>query len=114
MSELRTRMLRDMTVRGFSPRTHEAYVRQVIGLARYYRREHAARRNAGEARAVALVAQPVQRGHAVPVDVVRLGGGVEIGPAGGERIGYGRHVVARGGQPLPCSGPRVPAGRSSG
>jgi site-specific recombinase XerD len=31
-------MLRDMTVRGFSPRTHEAYVRQVIGLARYYRR----------------------------------------------------------------------------
>ena len=27
MSELRTRMIRDMTVRGFSPRTHEAYVR---------------------------------------------------------------------------------------
>ena len=38
MSELRTRMLRDMTVRGFSPETHEAYVRQVVGLARYYRR----------------------------------------------------------------------------
>jgi len=38
MSELRSRMLRDMTVRGFSPRTHEAYVQQVIGLARYYRR----------------------------------------------------------------------------
>src|SRR5262245_18228543 len=38
MSELRRRMLRDMTVRGFSPRTHEAYVPQVIGLARYYRR----------------------------------------------------------------------------
>jgi site-specific recombinase XerD len=31
-------MLRDMTVRGFSPRTHEAYIRQVVGLARYYRR----------------------------------------------------------------------------
>jgi integrase/recombinase XerD len=31
-------MLRDMTVRGFSPRTHEAYVRQVVGLARHYRR----------------------------------------------------------------------------
>jgi hypothetical protein len=26
MSELRTRMIRDMTVRGFSPRTHEAYI----------------------------------------------------------------------------------------
>jgi integrase/recombinase XerD len=38
MSELRARMLRDMTVRGFSPRTHEAYIRQVVGLARYYRR----------------------------------------------------------------------------
>jgi site-specific recombinase XerD len=38
MSELRTRMIRDMTVRGFSARTHEAYVRQVVGLARYYRR----------------------------------------------------------------------------
>jgi len=38
MSELRRRMLRDMTVRGFSPRTHEAYVQQVVGLARYYRR----------------------------------------------------------------------------
>ena len=38
MSELRTRMIRDMTVRGFSPRTHEAYIRQVVGLARYYHR----------------------------------------------------------------------------
>ena len=40
MSELRTRMIRDMTVRGFSPRTHEAYIRQVVGLARHYRRAH--------------------------------------------------------------------------
>ena len=31
-------MLRDMTVRGFSSRTHEAYIRQVVGLARHYRR----------------------------------------------------------------------------
>jgi hypothetical protein len=31
-------MLRDMTVRGFSPRTHEAYVQHVVGLARYHRR----------------------------------------------------------------------------
>ena len=38
MSELRVRMIRDMTVRGFSRRTHEAYVRAVVGLARYYRR----------------------------------------------------------------------------
>jgi integrase/recombinase XerD len=38
MSELRARMIRDMTVRGFSLRTHEAYIRQVVGLARYYRR----------------------------------------------------------------------------
>jgi integrase/recombinase XerD len=38
MSELRNRMIRDMTVRGFSPRTHEAYIRAVVGLAKYYRR----------------------------------------------------------------------------
>jgi integrase/recombinase XerD len=38
MSELRTRMIRDMTVRGFSPETHEAYIQQVVGLARYDRR----------------------------------------------------------------------------
>ena len=38
MSELRSRMIRDMTVRGFSPRTHEAYIRQVVGLTRHYRR----------------------------------------------------------------------------
>ncbi len=38
MSELRARMIRDMTVRGFSPRTHEAYIRAVVGLARHDRR----------------------------------------------------------------------------
>ena len=38
MSALRDRMIRDMTVRGFSPRTHESYIQQVIGLAKYYRR----------------------------------------------------------------------------
>lgn len=38
MSELRTRMLQAMTARGFSPRTQEAYVRAVVGLARSYRR----------------------------------------------------------------------------
>jgi len=38
MSALRDRMIRDMTVRGFSPRTHEAHVQQVVGLARYYHR----------------------------------------------------------------------------
>jgi hypothetical protein len=35
MSALRDQMIRDMTVRGFSPRTHAAYIRQVVGLARY-------------------------------------------------------------------------------
>ena len=38
MSALRDRMIRDMTVRGFSPRTHEAYIGAVVGLAKYYRR----------------------------------------------------------------------------
>ncbi len=38
MSELRTRMIRDMTLRGFSPRTHEAYIAAVVALAKYYRR----------------------------------------------------------------------------
>jgi integrase/recombinase XerD len=38
MTELRTRMLRDMTLRGFSPRTHKSYIAAVVGLARYYHR----------------------------------------------------------------------------
>ncbi len=38
MTELRRRMIRDMTVRGFSPRTHEAYLAAVQGLAAHYRR----------------------------------------------------------------------------
>jgi integrase/recombinase XerD len=38
MSELRTRMIRDMALRGFSPRTHESYVAAVVKLAKYYHR----------------------------------------------------------------------------
>ncbi len=30
MSELRTRMIRDMTLRGFSPRTHQAYLAHLL------------------------------------------------------------------------------------
>jgi integrase/recombinase XerD len=38
MTELRTRMIRDLTVRGLAPRTHKAYVAAVVGLAKHYRR----------------------------------------------------------------------------
>lgn len=38
MTELRRRMIRDMTVRGFSPNTHESYIAAVRALARHYRR----------------------------------------------------------------------------
>jgi hypothetical protein len=38
MTELRTRMVRDMTLRGFSPRIHQSYIAAVVHLARYYRR----------------------------------------------------------------------------
>ncbi|NNK49418.1 MAG: tyrosine-type recombinase/integrase [Gemmatimonadetes bacterium] len=38
MTELRRRMIRDMTVRGFSPRTHEAYLSAVRRLAKHYGR----------------------------------------------------------------------------
>src|SRR3989442_12298851 len=38
MSELRDRMIRDMTVRGFAPRTHKAYIAAVVRLAKHYRR----------------------------------------------------------------------------
>jgi site-specific recombinase XerD len=31
-------MIRDMAVRGFSPRTHEAYIAAVVHLAKYYKR----------------------------------------------------------------------------
>ena len=41
MTELRPRMIRDRSVRGFAPRTHEAYLHAVVGLARYYRRSPA-------------------------------------------------------------------------
>jgi integrase/recombinase XerD len=36
MSELRQRMIDEMTLRGFSPRTHESYLGAVKDLARYY------------------------------------------------------------------------------
>ena len=45
MSELRDRMVRDMTVRGLSPSTHEAYLRAVVGLATHYHRSPAALTN---------------------------------------------------------------------
>lgn len=38
MTELRTRMLRDMTVRGLAPRTHKAYIAAVARVAQHYRR----------------------------------------------------------------------------
>ncbi len=38
MTELRTRMLNDMTIRGYSPRTQESYVNAVAKLAEYHRR----------------------------------------------------------------------------
>lgn len=37
MTALRTRMVRDMTLRGFSPRTHKSYIAAVVHLARHYR-----------------------------------------------------------------------------
>ncbi|MBI3637292.1 MAG: site-specific integrase [Candidatus Rokubacteria bacterium] len=41
MSELRTRMIRDMALRGFAPRTHAAYIAAVVRLAKHYRRSPA-------------------------------------------------------------------------
>ncbi|MES9900690.1 MAG: site-specific integrase [Sedimenticola sp.] len=38
MTPLRNKMIEAMTVRGFSPRTHESYLRAVRGLAKYYHR----------------------------------------------------------------------------
>jgi integrase/recombinase XerD len=38
MSELRARMIRDMTVRGFARRTHTAYIAAVVRLAKHYHR----------------------------------------------------------------------------
>lgn len=38
MTELRRRMIRAMTVRGFAPRTHESYLAAVHRLAAHYRR----------------------------------------------------------------------------
>lgn len=38
MSPLRKQMLADMVLRGLAPRTQEAYVAAVVGLARYYKR----------------------------------------------------------------------------
>jgi|SRR5438552_896427 len=41
MGDLRTRMDKDMIVRGMSPRTRELYLWQVTGLAKFYRRSPA-------------------------------------------------------------------------
>lgn len=38
MTALRQQMIIEMTLRGFSPRTHEAYLAAVTGLAKHYRR----------------------------------------------------------------------------
>ena len=38
MGYLKTRMIQDMKLRGFSPRTREAYVSVVYQLSRYYRK----------------------------------------------------------------------------
>lgn len=38
MTELRRRMIQDMELRGFSPKTRKAYLGAVQGLARFYRR----------------------------------------------------------------------------
>lgn len=38
MTELRQRMIDQMTLRGLAPKTHEAYLRAVAGLARHYGR----------------------------------------------------------------------------
>lgn len=37
MSQLREKMIYDMQLRRFSPRTHEAYLRAVIGLVKHYK-----------------------------------------------------------------------------
>ena len=37
MTPLRQQMITAMQVRGFSPRTHQAYLQAVQGLAKYYR-----------------------------------------------------------------------------
>jgi site-specific recombinase XerD len=37
MTELRQRMIKEMTIRNFSPRTQEAYLSAVAGLAKHYR-----------------------------------------------------------------------------
>ena len=41
MGELRTRMIRDMTVRGFAARTHKSCLAAVVRLAKHYRRSPA-------------------------------------------------------------------------
>lgn len=38
MTELRQKMIREMILRNFSPRTQESYIRTVHGLAKFYMR----------------------------------------------------------------------------
>jgi hypothetical protein len=39
MSELRKRMMREMDLRNFAPKTKQAYTHAVAGLADYYKRQ---------------------------------------------------------------------------
>ncbi len=41
MTSLRNQMIEAMTVRGFSPRTHQSYLQAVKGLVKYYHRSPA-------------------------------------------------------------------------
>lgn len=38
MAELKDRMIRDMKLRNFSPKTHEAYLQAVTGLVKHYQK----------------------------------------------------------------------------
>ena len=38
MGALRAKMAQDLLIRGLSPNTHEAYIRAVVGLTKYYGR----------------------------------------------------------------------------
>ena len=94
MSERRTRMIQAMTARGCSPRTQEAYVRAVVGLARHYRPARPISSRPRRCQRTWLGAGGLEEGLQGPVD--KLAGG--LGPG---RLSCGEPVVIEAVQELP-------------
>ena len=95
MSELRLLMVRDITLRGFSPRTHKSSIAAVVRLARYYRRSLA---ELTDEEVQAYLLHLVQHRKQGGIHTLRHNAGSRIMPGGwpdaGSRVGSRHRIPA--------------------